>query len=178
MLWLLEKVWVYRSEILLAIQVLAKLRKTAQEIARDYIRRKIETKLKHAIAAVGGQILLFVFLAQVTVDFPGWTTQALASLALWVVTLFNLGQLCLVTVPELASLHRTMRGKTGYALKYFLEVSLVTELLRLNVLFLAICLAAGISSRTVLGGRFSYLRPWQQLLVPAPHRHLRPSGGH
>ncbi len=173
MFWLLEKVWVYRSEILLAIQVLSRLRKSAQEMAREYIRRKIETKLKRAIAVVGGQLLLFVGLILLANAFPGWTTQALASLVLWAVTLFNLSQLCLVTIPELRSLHRSLRGKTGYALKYFLEVSLVTELLRLNVFFLAFCLAVGISSRTVLGGRFSYFHPWMNRAVPHRERHPR-----
>jgi DNA polymerase-3 subunit alpha len=69
----------------------------------------------------------------------------------------------LETIPELKSIYRLLRGKTGFALKYFLEVSLVTELMQLNLVFLVLCLTAGISSRTVLGMAFSYLRPWNEL---------------
>lgn len=174
MLPLLQTIWVYRAEILMAVQLLNALRKTAREVAREYVRRKVETKLKQSLAAVSSQFVVLVALYRFNVDYPGLFAQCLASLALWAITIFNLGQLTLVTIPELRALHRMLRGKTGYALKYFLEVSLVTELLRLNVVFLAFCLVIGISGRTVLSGAFSYVAPWQELLDSGgkhrPHR--------
>lgn len=182
MLTLLETIWIYRTEILLAIQILQKMRKTAQEVAREYVRRKVETKLKQSLMTVGGQILVLVALYYFNEDMPGLFARCIASLALWGITLFNLGQLTLITIPELRALYRLLRGKTGYALKFFLEVSLVTELLRLNVLFLAFCLVMGISGRTAVGNNFSYLRPWQELweghppTAPRHRRHRKPDG--
>ena len=160
---LIKFAWAYRTEILLAVQLVAKLRRTAQEVARDYVRRRIETGLRHSLKVVGFQILLFVALTSFARSVPGLGPELLCSVALWAVSLFNLLELTLVTIPEIRALRRTLRGKTGYALKYLLEVSLVTELMRLNVLFLAFCLAIGVSSRTYLGAHFSYTRPWAKL---------------
>ena len=148
---MLRGVWVYRTEILLAVQVMAALRKSAQEIAREYIRKKIKTKLKHSLGVVGFQVAVLLSVLFLNRELPSLASRLLASLILWGITVYNLLELTLVTIPELRSLHRTLKGKVGYALKYLLEVSLVTELLRLNILFLAICLVLGISSRTSWG---------------------------
>lgn len=172
---LIEKLWVYRGEIILAIQLLAKLRRSAQQMARDYIRRKIETKLKQSIAVVLFQIGLFV--AAIALDdlYPSLFSRLAASTVLWAVTLYNVTCFVFLTIPEVRTLHQTMKGKTGYMYKYLLEVSLVTELLRLNILFLAICLVLGISTRTFIGAAFSYTKPWKQLVQSAPlHPRRRP----
>jgi hypothetical protein len=165
--WFLGKLWSYRSEVILAVQLLVKLRKSAQAFAREYIRRKIRTKLRGSVIAVGMQVLAFCILYWLNVDFPSLGNRLLASTFLWLMTLYNLLELTLVTLPELRELYRALRGKTGYALKYFLQVSVVTELLRLNVLFLVICFAVGVSSRTALGMRFSYTKPWKVVFSQA-----------
>lgn len=163
MLWLIQGIWEYRAELALAIQVIAALRKTAQEITRDYIRKKIATKLKESLLVVGGQISLLLIVLFWNTQEPSLAARLVASCVLWVMTAYNLSYLVLVTIPELRALHRTLKGKVGYALKYLLEISLVTELMRLNVLILVFCLAVGISSRTYLGTCFSYTKPWVQL---------------
>lgn len=177
MLWLLRGVWAYRAEIALAVQVLAALRKSARELTRDYIHQKVKTKLKHSLLVVAAQILILAGAFWLNREAPSLGSRLIASAILWAITLFNLFELVFKTIPELRSLHRTLKGKVGYALKYLLEISLVTELLRLNVVFMAVCLAMGISSRTVIGHSFSYLKPWQELLGDSPlHRlpHHRP----
>jgi len=165
MLWILQRLWVYRNEILLAIQVVSKLRKTAQEFTREYIRRQMETRLRHQIVVVLTQVALLIVAFFLVKEFKGLPSELMASLVLWGITLYNLNQLIFSTIPELKALHRALKGKLGYALKYFLEVSLVTELLRLNVLFLAVCVALGISTRTVIGSAFAYFDPWIKLFA-------------
>lgn len=169
MLWLLKGAWLYRSEIILLIQVLAKLRKSAREFTRDYIRKQMETRLKKQIGVVLGQVGCLITAFWLTQAAPSLGSDLIASAVLWLITLYNLNQLIFSTIPELRALHRALKGKLGYALKYFLEVSLVTELLRLNILFLAISLALGISTRTVVGSAFSYFDPWIELVHPQVH---------
>jgi len=174
MLWLLKGAWMYRSEIVLLIQVLSKLRKSAREFTRDYIRKQMETRLKKQIGVVLGQVGCLVVSFWLTQAAPGLGSELIASTVLWMITVYNLNQLIFSTIPELKALHRALKGKLGYALKYFLEVSLVTELLRLNVLFLALSLALGISTRTVVGSAFSYFDPWVKLVDPqASRRNLK-----
>ncbi len=168
-IWIFQRLWTYRNEIFLAIQVLSALRKTAQEFARDYIRKQVETRLRKQIWVVLGQIALLGLAFLLTQVSPGLPSVLLASMSLWVLTIFNLYQLIFSTIPELVALHRTLKGKIGYAMKYFLEVSVVTELLRLNVLFLFVCLALGISTRTVVGAAFSYCDPWVKLWNGTAH---------
>lgn len=168
MLWLFKGIWSYRAEIILAAQFLNALRKTAREVTRDYIRKKVQTKLKESLLVVSLQIGLLIFALALTASYPRLSTRLFASVVLWLLTLFNLFQLVFITIPEIRSLHRMLRGKVGYALKYLLEISLVTELMRLDIVFLAICLITGISSRTMLGTYFSYTKPWIQLTLPSP----------
>lgn len=174
MLSVLARVWTYREEILLAVQLLNKMRKSAAQITREYIRRQIRTKLRHAIHVVLAQISLFVTAYWLVTSFPSPGTRCFASLVLWGVTIYNLTELLFITIPELHALHRTLRSKVGYTVKYFLEVSLVTECLRFNVVFLAVCLALGVSTRTAIGSRFSYVKPWAQLIAYGPRPHRRP----
>src|SRR5438067_1033559 len=108
MMFLVEKIWLYRTEILLAIQLLAKLRKSAQQITRDYIRRKVSTKLKESIALVGTQIGLF-FLAFVLNDaYPSIESRLVASVILWTVTVYNVTSFFFLTIPEIRALHQTL----------------------------------------------------------------------
>ena len=174
-LWLFKGLWGYRNEIILAAQLLAKLRKTARESAREYIRKKLRTKLALSAALVASQIALLLLALWVAEISPTLSSRLFGSVVLWLITLYNATELFLVTVPELIALHRTLKGKVGYALKYFLQVSLVTEALRLNVLFLAICLALGVSTRTAIATKFSYTAPWKEWVTgkaasPAPRR--------
>ena len=169
MLWLFSGLWAYKAEIILAVQVLAALRKTAQEITRDYIRKKIETKLKRSLAIVGVEIALLLLALYGTTRFPSLGARLAASFILWAVTIYNVLELTLITIPELRALNRTLKSKVGYAVKYILEISLVNELMHLNIVFLVFCLVAGISSRTAIGTAFSYTKPWAELFHPSRH---------
>ena len=161
----LSSVWRFRGEILLAAQVLSALRKTAREITREYIRKRVETQLRHSLALVAIQVGV-LGLAWLLDELHGTLfTRAVASAALWGVTLHNAVVLFGSTLPEIVSLRRTLRSKTGYAIKYVLQVSIVAELMQLNAVFLFVCLSAAVSSRTLIGGSFSYLDPWLELLA-------------
>lgn len=161
MLWLARWAWRYRTEITLAVQFLAALRKSARETTQEYIRRRLHQKLKRQLAIVGLEIGLLSGAYFLHRGAPGLWTARVASATLWGITLYNLYELIAHTLPELRAVHRQLRGKVGYALKYFLQISLATELMQLNVVFLAVCLILGISTRTYVGSHFAYLKPWQ-----------------
>lgn len=155
MLFLARLVWKYRSEIVLGVQFLAALRKSAKEATEDYIRKRIREKLRSQLIIVGveiGLLILALFLS------PLW-----ASIILWAITLYNLFELFFHTIPELRAVYRQLKGKVGFALKYFLEVSVATELMQMNVIFLVVCLLLGISTRTYVGSHFSYTKPWKAI---------------
>lgn len=160
---ILNHIWRFRAEILLAVQLISSLRKTAKEFTRDYIRRRIREQLKRQVFIVGIEIAILLLSLFLVRELPALWTKCLASLALWAIVFYNLSELVLVTIPELRSFHRYLRGKTGYALKYFLGVSLLTELMRLNLVFLALCLFLGISTRTYIAASFSLFAPWRIL---------------
>src|SRR5690606_6177428 len=103
-------------------------RKSARDFTRDYIRRRVREGLVFGIAVVLFQItLLLSCLLWATVN-PSLLSRLVGSALLWTITIYNLHHFAFVTVPELYSVRKTMRGKVGYAMKYFLRISLVTEL--------------------------------------------------
>lgn len=162
---LFHALWKYRSEIILAAQLLNTLRKTAREAARDYIRRRAKQKLKRQIVILSAQVSLFLIAFVWCRQDRSLGPRLFASSVLWVVTLYNLVDWVFFTIPELLSVRRALRGKVGYAFKYFLGVSVATELMEGNILFLAFCVFLGLSSRTLLGITFQYFEPWARLLT-------------
>lgn len=152
---------------MIVLQMLATLRKTAQELTREYIRRRVQERLLHQLTVIGIELSLFAGALIWHNTSPSLASALFASVVLWGVTLYNLFDLFFATLPELASVHRFLRSKTGYAMKQILEVSLVTELMHLNIVLLTACLIVGIGSRTVMGLQFSYTRPWQHLASSA-----------
>lgn len=173
MIGLVRMVWRYRAEITLAVQFLAAIRKSAKEATQEYIQKKIREKLRRQLTIVFIEIGLLAFAYGMTQWFPGEGSALFASAALWAVTLYNLFELLFHTIPEIRAVHRQLRGKVGYALKYVLEISLVTELMQLNIVFLAICVGLGVSTRTYVGSRFSYLKPWKALSHHVAPKHRK-----
>jgi hypothetical protein len=157
--------WKYRSEIILAAQFLNALRKTARESARDYIRRRAKQKLKRQILVLSSQVLLFLVAYGWCLQDRSLAPRLFASAVLWGVTLYNLADWIFFTIPELMAVRRALKGKIGYAFKYFLGVSVATELMEGNILFLAFCVFLGLSTRTLLGITFQYFEPWARLLA-------------
>jgi len=160
MTWLLRAVWSYRNEILLTIQLLEKMRKTAAETAREYIRIQVRKSLLKGLLGLAFQILLLGLAHQLNGYKPGLESQLYASAVLWLITLNNLFQLFFFTVPELKGVYRMLRGKVGFTMKHFLGVSVVSELTHPNLITLAACFALGWGSRTQLSQSFSYFEPW------------------
>ncbi len=159
-----HSVWKYRAPIFLTLQILSKMWKTAQEFTRDYIKRLVRQKLKRQLAVVSFEIFLLIAAFLVDHRFQNKASACLASAVLWGITLYNLMELLMVTLPELKQVHRALKGKVGYSLKYFLRISLVNELLEWNFIFLGISIFLAVSYRTYFAASFSYLKPWIDLL--------------
>ncbi len=162
---LFTALWKYRTEIILAAQLLKALRKSAQETARDYIKRRAKQKLKRQIAILSAQVLLFLIAYAWCRQDSSLAPRLFASAVLWAVTLYNLVDWIFFTIPELIEVRRALRGKVGYAFKYLLGVSVVTELMEGNIFFLAFCVFLGLSSRTLIGITFQYFEPWAKFFA-------------
>ena len=156
-------VWRYRSEIVLAVQFLAAVRKTAKEATEEYIRRRLQAKLKSQILTIVVEIALLCGSLWLCHTYPALWSSLIASTLLWAITLFNLFELLFRTIPEIRAVYRSLKGKVGFTMKYILEVSLVTELMQFNLIFLIVCIVLGVSTRTYVGAHFSYVKPWKQL---------------
>ena len=163
MIWLFKGIWSYRSEIVIALKVLAALRRTAAEITQEYIRNTIKTRLKRSLAVVAFELFLLLFSLLLNSVDPSLPSRLLASFILWGVTLYNLGDLLFITIPEIYEVNRMLKSKMGYAAKYLFEISVINELMKFNIVFLFVCLALGISTRTLVGSYFSYFQPWKEL---------------
>jgi hypothetical protein len=162
---LFHALWKYRTEILLAAQLLNALRKTARETAREYIRRRAKEKLTRQILVLSSQVILFLVAYLWCRQDRSLAPRLFASTVLWGVTLYNLFDWIFFTIPELLAVRRALKGKIGYAFKYFLGVSVATELMEGNILFLAFCVFLGLSSRTLLGITFQYFEPWAKFFA-------------
>lgn len=164
-LFLLRQTWKYRNELILAAQLLAKLRKSAQEYARDYIRNRLRDQLAHQVIIILVEIGLLVAAHLVTKNEASLVNRLFSSSVLWVITLYNFFHLLLFTIPEMKNVYRLMRGMTGFALKHILGVSLVTQLMEMEIVFLAVCVVLALSGRGVAMHGFSYLEPWRELMA-------------
>lgn len=165
MLWLFTKIWQHRNNLILAIQVMAALRKTAQEICREYIRQQIKNRLKERLVIMAVEVTLLAIAIILSQEIHSLASRLFSTLILWGITLYNVLEFCFFTIPELTRLQRMLKSKAGYAVKYLLEISLVNEAMQLNLVFLAVCLFIGTASRTYMGSHLSYTQPIKELLT-------------
>ena len=156
----------------------AAARQTAKALTQEYIKRRVKDKLLRQVSIVLVETGLLLFAFFLNLKFPSLLSELFASLVLWGVTLYNVIDLLFCTIPELVEVHKVLKGKIGYTLKYFLKISVITELMEANIVFLAICLSLAISSRTVIGTHFSYVKPWKKLIAPYSNNEQRKSGRH
>lgn len=162
MLWMVHSAWRYRNEILLGIKVVSELRKTARDFTREYIKRRVREGLYIGITIVLMQIVLLLGAMLLVVSRPTLFSRLAASAVLWGITGYNLYRFCVSTIPELRAVRKTLRGKMGYTLKYFLKISLVTELLQWNLLLPLLCFTVAAATRSLIGVNLSFFAPWIQ----------------
>ena len=156
--------WIYAAKTTYDILVtLNELRKKAREVAQEYIRRRIKEGLVRGLVAAAIQIALLAGVFFWNRESLSLESRLGASACLWIITFYNLFQLCFVSIPEWIKVRKLLQSKIGYTVKYVLQISLVTELLQWNLVFLAACQVLAVSSRTVLGSTFSYTEPWVEL---------------
>lgn len=163
MIWIARALWVYRTEIYVGVQLLNALRKSAKEAAEAYIRNRFKQQLTRSVQTMLFQIALLGSAVWLVQAQPFLASRLIASAVLWWMTLYNVSVLFLVTIPELKAVHRSLKSKRNYALKYFLEVSIVTELMQGSAIWLTLCLLVGWSGRSFFGSQISYWKPWAQL---------------
>lgn len=162
---ILSVLWKHRTSLILAGKLASEVWKTAKQLTREYVRQLVRKKLKRQILIISLEISCFVAAHALVMKVPGLSSRLLASTVLWGMTLYNLYDLIWVTVPELRHVYKTLKGRLGYTVKYFLEISIVNELLEWNILFLAFCFFLAFSSRTYLAASFDYVAPWLEGLA-------------
>ena len=158
-----SQAWKYRWEITAVIKLLSAMRKTAEELTREYIRKRIQQRLGRQLVIVGAEILLLVTGVVFAYRAPSLGTRLLCSSILWGVLVYNLCELLGSTIPELIQLNKFLKSRTGYAVKHILKVSIVTEMMQGNLLLMLVCLFLGITSRTAIGSYVSFVEPWKEL---------------
>lgn len=163
MLWIAKALWVYRTEIYIGVQLLNALRQSAKEATEAYIRARYKQQLTRSLWSMGIQLAILSATVLLVQQHPMLWTRLVASTVLWWITLYNLAMMSLVSIPELRAVHRSLKSKRGYAVKYFLKVSLVTELMQGSAIWLTLCFLIGWSSRSFLGAQISYWKPWAEL---------------
>lgn len=163
MLWFAKALWAYRAEIYVGVQLLRTLHQSAREAAQVYIRNRFKKQLLRSLGTLAFQVTLLTGAWLLVREQPYLFSRLVASAVLWWITLYNLAMLFFVSIPELRAVHRSLKSKRGYALKYFLKVSVVTELMQGSAMWLSLCWLIGWSGRTFLGNQISYWRPWVEL---------------
>lgn len=165
--WVAHSAWRYRKELVAGVQVVAEMRKSAKDFTREYIRRRVKQGLVTGLAQVLFQIVLLLGALLLVVAQPTLFSRLVASTVLWAITGYNLYRFFTHTIPELKAVRRTLRSKSkrGMVLKYFLRISIVTELIQWNLLLPAVCLFTAILTRSAIGTNVSFVRPWVDAFV-------------
>lgn len=137
----------------------------AREFVRAWIRDQIRARLWKSLVSAGAQLLLLLgAYALVQHDAHSLGSLVVASALLWGITVFNTMKLFRKTIPELLEVRRDLQGLRGYLLRDILKVSLVEEMLQLDLVLLGLCIALATVSRWELQEVFQYIEPWRQLL--------------
>lgn len=157
---MVHSAWRYRKEILLGIQVVSEMRKSARDFTKEYIRQRIRNGMVAGLAVVLFQIVLLLGGLLLVAAKPSLLNRLIASSVLWIITGYNLYRFFFSTIPELKAVRKTLRGKMGYTMKYVLRISLVTELLQWNLLLPCLCLGIAVATRSLIGTNVSFLGPW------------------
>jgi hypothetical protein len=163
MLWIAKALWVYRTEIYVGVQLLNALRKSAKQASEAYIRERFRQQISRSLWSMAIQIVLLGAALGLVESQPGLFSRLIASTVLWWITVYNLAMMFFVSIPELRAVHKSLKSKRGYALKYFLKISVVTELMQGSAIWLTLCFLIGWSSRSFLGAHISYWKPWAEL---------------
>lgn len=158
--WVAHSAWRYRKELIAGVQTVAEMRKSAKDFTREYIRRRVKHGFVAGLAQVLFQIVLLLGALLLVVVHPTLFSRLVASALLWAITAFNLYRFFMNTIPELRAVRKTLRSKTHHALKYFLRISIATELMQWNLLLPTLCLATAVLTRSAIGTNVSYFAPW------------------
>jgi hypothetical protein len=146
-------------------KVLEGVAATAQEATAKYVRYLAAERLRRSAKLLVIQAALLALIEGLVWVTDGALPIRLAGSATIVLMLaYNLGHFAFITVPELFTVVRRLRGMRGFLLRNVLKVSVVKVLVELDVVFAAVLLTACFLLRTGVATAFDIFLPWRELL--------------
>jgi hypothetical protein len=138
----------------------------ARDFVRAYIRRLVRDRLLTGLFLTVSQLFLLALTAfgvhRLGHPFAG---RLLGSALVWLLIAFNLTRFVRNTVPEIAEARRHLAGPLGYVVRGMLGISIVKELVEMELFILAVCLLLGTYVRLGVSSTFQLLAPWEELLA-------------
>jgi len=141
----------------------------ARDFVRAYIRRLVRDRLRTGLVLTVSQLALLAATA-FCVHWLGDPLfgRLLGSALVWLLMAFNVSRFVRNTLPEIAEAQRHLAGPVGYVVREMLGISIVTELVEMELFVLAVCLVLGLYVRLGVSSTFHLLAPWQELLAIWP----------
>ena len=137
----------------------------ARDFVRAYIQRLVRERLRTALSLTVFQLALLAATA-VGVHESGSPLggRLLGSALVWVLIVFNAARFFGDTLPEIVEARRYLAGPLGYVVRGILGISIVKELVEMELFLLALCLVLGLYARFGVSGTFQLFAPWRELL--------------
>src|SRR5918912_1864233 len=135
----------------------------ARDYVRGYIRRMVRERLRTGVAITAAQLALLAATAFTVHRLRDPLAGRLVGSALvWILIAYNLNRFFTSTSPDILEARRHLAGPLGYVVRDLLGISIVRELVEMELFVLTICLALGMYVRFGVSSRFHLLGPWTE----------------
>ena len=158
--------WLSRVVLLVAGGFSA--RAYVRDFVRAYIRRLVRDRLLTGLILTVSQLGLLAATAFCVRRFGDpLAGRLLGSALVWLLIAFNVTRFFRSTLPDIVEARRQLAGPFGYVVRGMLGISIVKELVEMELFILAVCLILGLYVRLGVSSTFHLLAPWQELLAIA-----------
>ncbi|HWE22423.1 MAG TPA: hypothetical protein VG496_00660 [Myxococcales bacterium] len=137
----------------------------ARDFVREYIRKLVRERLQTGVAITLVQLGLLAVTAVAVKELGNPLGGRLFGSALvWILIAYNVNRFFSSTLPDIAEARRHLSGPLGYVVRDLLGISIVKELVEMELFVLAVCLLLGLYVRFGVSSTFHLLAPWRELL--------------
>ena len=142
------------------------VRAYARDFVREYIRKLVRERLRTGVVITVTQLGLLAVTA-FTVNRAGspFGGRLFGSALVWILIAYNVNRFFTSTLPDLAEARRHLSGPLGYVVRDLLGISIVKELVEMELFVLAVCLVLGLYVRLGVSSTFHLLAPWHELFA-------------
>ncbi|MFL5312346.1 MAG: hypothetical protein ACJ79H_18080 [Myxococcales bacterium] len=137
----------------------------ARDFVRAYIRQLVRDRLVTGLLLTVTQLALLAATAFCVRRFGNpLAGRLLGSALVWLLIAFNVIRFFRSTLPDIVEARRQLAGPVGYVVRGVLGISIVRELVEMELFVLAVCLVLGLYVRMGVSSTFHLLAPWRELL--------------